>query len=62
MNLIKICVWTCDMTSRSYFDKMNSTLRSIVPLAIFFINSECDVMCMFATGQMEMEIFQELGW
>ena len=25
MNLIKICVWTCDMTSRSYFSKMNST-------------------------------------
>ena len=35
MNLIKICVWTCDMTSRSYFDKMNSTLGSVVPLAMF---------------------------
>ena len=34
MNLIKICVWTCDMTSRSYFDKMNSTLGSVVPLAM----------------------------
>ena len=25
----------CDMTSRSYFGKMNSTLGSIVPLAMF---------------------------
>ena len=33
-NLIKICVWTCDMTSSSYFDKMNSTLGSVVPLAM----------------------------
>ena len=24
------------MTSRSYFGKMNSTLRSVVPLAMFF--------------------------
>ena len=24
------------MTSRSYFDKMNSTLGSVVPLAMFF--------------------------
>ena len=24
-----------DMTSRSYFDKMNSTLGSVVPLAMF---------------------------
>ena len=37
MNLIKICVWTCDMTSRSYFDKMNSTLGSVVPLAMFHL-------------------------
>ena len=35
MNLIKICVWTCDTTSRSYFNKMNSTLGSVVPLAMF---------------------------
>ena len=27
--------WTSDMTSRSYFDKMNSTLGSVVPLAMF---------------------------
>ena len=26
--------WTCDMTSRSYFGKMNSTLGSVVPLAM----------------------------
>ena len=34
-NLLKICVWTCDMTSRSCFGKMNSTLGSVVPLAMF---------------------------
>ena len=37
-NLIKICVWTCDITSRSYFGKMNSTLGSVVPLAMFLNN------------------------
>ena len=37
MNLIKICVWTCDTTSRSYFGKMNSILGSVVPLAMFFL-------------------------
>ena len=35
MNLIKIYVWTSDMTLSSYFDKMNSTLGSVVPLAMF---------------------------
>ena len=34
-NVIKICVWPCDMTSRSYFGKMNSTLWSVVALAMF---------------------------
>ena len=34
-NLIKICVWIRDMTSRSYFGKMNSILGSVVPLAMF---------------------------
>ena len=34
-NVIKICVWTCAMTLRGYFGKMNSTLGSVVPLAIF---------------------------
>ena len=32
--LIKICVWNCDMASRSYLGKMNSTLGSVVPLMI----------------------------
>ena len=32
-NLIKICVWTCDM---------NSTLVSVVPLAMFFLNKRND--------------------
>ena len=35
MTLIKICVWTCAMTLISYFGKMNSTLGSVVPLAMF---------------------------
>ena len=35
--MIKIYVWTSDMTSRSYFGKMNSSLGSVVPLAMFFI-------------------------
>ena len=35
-NLIKICVWIRDITSRSYFGKMNSILGSVVPLAIIF--------------------------
>ena len=34
-NLIKICVRSCDMTQRSYFGKQNSTLGSVVPLAMF---------------------------
>ena len=37
--LIKICVRTCDMTSRSYFGKQNSTLGSVVPLAMFCFNA-----------------------
>ena len=36
-NLIKLFVRTYDMTSRSYFGKMNSTLGSIVPLAMFMM-------------------------
>ena len=34
-----ICVWTCDVTSKSYFGKMNSTLGAVVPLAMFVILS-----------------------
>ena len=34
--LMKICVRICDMTSRRYFGKQNSTLGSVVPLAMFF--------------------------
>ena len=37
-----IYVWTCDMTSRSYFGKMNSTLGSVVPLAMFFVTRPVD--------------------
>ena len=35
MKCDQICVWSCDMTSRSYFGKMNPTLGSVVPLAMF---------------------------
>ena len=31
----EICVRTLDMTSRSYFGKVNSTLGSVMPLAVF---------------------------
>ena len=34
-NVMTIYVWTCNMASRSYFGKMNSTLGSVVPLAMF---------------------------
>ena len=42
-NLLKICVWTCDMTSRSYFGKQNSTLGSVVPLAMFLLSNGFDL-------------------
>ena len=38
-NESNLCVWNCYMTSRSYFGKINSTLGSVVPLAMF-INKE----------------------
>ena len=55
MNLIKICGRTCDMTLRSYFGKMNSTLGSVVPLAmfflliIFFFDQSSFSLCVFVT-------------
>ena len=36
IGLVKSFVSTCDLTSRSYFDEQNSTLGSIVPLAMFW--------------------------
>ena len=36
-NLSKICERTVDMTSISYFGKLNSSLASVVPLAMFLI-------------------------
>ena len=38
-NLINICLRTCDMTQRSYFGKQNSTLGSVVPLAMFVLST-----------------------
>ena len=32
---LSLVTWTCNITSRSYFGKMNSTLGSVVPLAMF---------------------------
>ena len=43
-DVIKICVWTSDMTSRSYFGKMNSTLGSVVPLAMFWYETH---LCLY---------------
>ena len=39
-----ICVWTCDMTSRGYFGKMNSTIGSVVPLAMFLALSHIHIL------------------
>ena len=36
--LIKICLRICDMSLRSYFGKQNSTLGSVVPLAMLLYN------------------------
>ena len=41
--LIKICVRICDMTSRNYFGKQNSTLGSVVPLAIFISGTKVGI-------------------
>ena len=35
---VKLSYEICDMTLRSYFGKQNSTLGSVVPLAMFGIN------------------------
>ena len=43
-------LWNCDMTSRSYFGKMNSTLRSVVPLAMFF-KPGCSLLPLLGTWQ-----------
>ena len=40
--LIKICVSSCDITWTRYFGKQNSTLGSVVPLAMFW---EWDQSC-----------------
>ena len=45
-NLSKLCVRTHDMTSRSYFGKMNSTLRSVVPLAMFLLSLLIGLLCL----------------
>ena len=49
-------LWNCDMTSRSYFGKMNSTLGSIVPLAMFILAA-----LVLAKSQKEEEISRPIG-
>ena len=39
--VIKICLRACDMTLRSYFGEQNSTLGSVVPLAMFLLYGVC---------------------
>ena len=54
-NLIRICVRTCDVTSRSYFGKMNSTLGPVVPLAMFLFLTRfffCSLTCLFRVSQL----------
>ena len=59
-NLIKICVWTCDI---------NSILGSVVPLAMFIVLiCRCNIFCMFKTPFQEYwQIFlysqtMKVGW
>ena len=40
-NLIKICVWTCDI---------NSTLGSVVPLAMFSSSKEISIQALYLSG------------
>ena len=49
-NLIKICVWTCDM---------NSTLGSVVPLAMFFQEIEWSI---YITKSPERQVSKWLDW
>ena len=37
-DLIQFCVWSCDITKISYFGRPNSTLGSVVPLAMFWLD------------------------
>ena len=43
--MIKICLRACDMIAGSYFGKMNSTLGSVVPLAMFKHNEAFWYIC-----------------
>ena len=59
-NLIKICVWTCDI---------NSILGSVVPLAMFIVLiCRCNIFCIFKTPFQEYwQIFlysqtMKVGW
>ena len=51
-NLSKLCVRTHDMTSRSYFGKMNSTLGSVVPLAMFVYVFYCKNVFLSSTSSL----------
>ena len=47
---------------RSYDSRaINPLAWKLLILMLIFLIIQSDVMCMFATGQMEREIFQELG-
>ena len=48
--MIMIFVWTCDMTSRCYFGKMNSILGSVVPLAMFYFVKGPLISSLFASS------------
>ena len=55
-NLIKICVWIRDITSRSYYGKMNSILGSVVPLAMFFYKGLTLVQALGSRGDRSLLI------
>ena len=43
-------LYTCGMTLRSYFANQNSTLASVVPLAMFLISSKLMILLGESTG------------
>ena len=62
--LVKICLRTSDMTYRSYFCKRNSTLGSVVPLAMFYLLCTahaqdlvyfCHVFCSFCLASSQVD-------
>ena len=50
------------MTSRSYFGKMNSTLGSVVPLAMFYILSGKEIFSFGLQGDSGQVVKAKQAW